>query len=429
MGWLSCPQLHFFSPEVYNELYSNTNRWDKEESLYHSFGQEKSSFGFLAYREAKQRKDVLAPLFSKRAICELQGLVKQNLDRLCDALAANDAHGKSSDMLFALRCFSLDCITMYCFAKDIHATEAPDFRHPITLAMDASLPSFLVLRHFSLLRKMVFGMPPWLSKISDPTTAGRLELQTMLSKQVREYVANPRLLEETSNPTIYHRLLDPELNKAAGVPSLESLHEEALALFYGGAESSGNVSMLGTYRILQNPEIEKRLRNELREAWPDLDNVPKFEDLEKLPYLTAVIKESLRMSPSVSCPLPRVVPATGATLSGNQIPGGTIVGMSLIFVHNSEEIFPNPKKFDPERWLQPDSASLEKWLVAFSKGPRNCIGQNLAMCELYMAFAALFRRFELKLDGTMPEDVSWRECFLPHFNPNHMRAFCRPVES
>lgn len=381
------------------------------------------------YREAKTRKDVLAPMFSKRTTSEMQGLVKKHLDRLCKSLASNYVSGKNSDMLFGLQCFSLDCITTYCFAKDVKATEAPEFRNPIIVAMDASLPGFLTLLHFGFLRKLVFGMPGWLAKATNPMMTGRVDLQEMLEQQVKDFMANPKLLKDTSNPTIYHRLLDPELNKAAGVPSTGSLYEEALSLFFGGAESSGNTTMLGSYHILQNPEIEKRLKEELREAWPVLDEMPKLEELEKLPYLTAVIKESLRVAPSVPYPLPRVVPATGATLSGQHIPGATNVGMSLRFVHMSEEIFANPKKFEPDRWLQPDSAALDKWLVAFSKGPRGCIGQNLAMCELYMAFAALFRRFELQLDGTKPEDVTWIECFSPHFDPNHMRAFCKPLEA
>ncbi|KAF2168238.1 hypothetical protein M409DRAFT_65711 [Zasmidium cellare ATCC 36951] len=425
-------ELHFSRPSVYNEIYSPSRRWDKDATLYRVFNQDESSFGFPTYREAKARKDILAPLFSHRATCEMQGVVKNHLDRLCTALRKRHAAGQSSDMLFALRSFSLDCITTYCFAQDVHASEAEEFRHPIVEAMDAAVPAVRVLQYFEPLRKVVFGMPPWLGKLTDPNTGARVALQEMLLKQVKEYVQNPKSMHETSTPTIYHRLLDPELNReTGGVPSLKSLRDEALSLFFGGAESSGNVSMLGTWHILQTPAIETRLREELRQAWSDLATMPQLEDLEKLPYLTAIIKESLRISPSVPVPLPRVVPPQGTTLSGQQIPGGTVVGMSLRFVHESEEIFHDAKTFDPERWLQPDAAaaSLEKWLVAFSKGPRNCIGQNLAMCELYMAFAALFRRFEVVLDGTRAEDLSWTEGFLPFFNPRHMRAFCRPVEA
>lgn len=72
-------QLHFSEPAAYHELYNNSNRWNKEAELYQSFGEDRSSFGFLTYAESKQRKDIMAPLFSRRAIFELQGLVQTNV--------------------------------------------------------------------------------------------------------------------------------------------------------------------------------------------------------------------------------------------------------------------------------------------------------------------------------------------------------------
>jgi len=70
-------QLHFSNPQTYHEIYNASNRWNKEETLYHSFGEDRSSFGFLEYKDAKERKDVLSPMFSKKAIQEAQGLVQE----------------------------------------------------------------------------------------------------------------------------------------------------------------------------------------------------------------------------------------------------------------------------------------------------------------------------------------------------------------
>lgn len=184
--------------------------------------------------------------------------------------------------------------------------------------------------------------------------------------------------------------------------------------------------MLGTFHLLENPKLLKRLRDELQTIWPELEKSPRFEDLEKLPFLTAIVKESLRISPGVASPLLRVVPAQGVTVDGFQVPASAVVGMSGVFVQNNEDIFKNAMKFDPDRWLQPDSKDLEKWLVSFSKGPRSCIGQNLAYCELYLMFAALFRRFDMELNGTSVADLTWRDCFLPHFQGRHLQVFCKP---
>lgn len=72
-------QLHFANPEAYLDIYNNQNRWDKEPKLYHSFGEDRSSFGFLTYTEAKERKDALNKFFSARAILEAQSLVTEKV--------------------------------------------------------------------------------------------------------------------------------------------------------------------------------------------------------------------------------------------------------------------------------------------------------------------------------------------------------------
>ena len=70
-------QLHFSRPDTYHEIYNATNRWDKEQSLYHSFGEDRSSFGYLEYKDAKGRKDILSRVFSKKAIQEAEGLIQE----------------------------------------------------------------------------------------------------------------------------------------------------------------------------------------------------------------------------------------------------------------------------------------------------------------------------------------------------------------
>ena len=98
------------------------------------------------------------------------------------------------------------------------------------------------------------------------------------------------------------------------------------------------------------------------------------------------------MAISTPAGLPRVVPPSGAVISGVHVPGGVsvscpsvicrsylmslqaIVSQSALYVLFSEEIFAQPHDFLPERWLQPESKALESWLVPFSKGPRRCLG-------------------------------------------------------
>ncbi|KAI9783670.1 MAG: hypothetical protein M1839_003518 [Geoglossum umbratile] len=420
-------ELHFSRPSVYHDIYNNNARWDKEETLYHSFGEDQSSFGFLTYAESARRKAILNPLFSRRRIINMQSLIQDKIGALCAALRAQSDAGVPSDLFLGFRCYTIDTITSFCFARSVNAIDEPEFKAPIIEAMIATLPTLVVFKHFKLVKWMILNCPPWLSVILNPELVGLVRLQELLGGQVKEVSKNPSLLQDTPYPIIYHHLLDPDAHKGQSIPSPSSLYEEAQALLYGGTDTVANALTIGVFHILEKPEILQKLKEELLAAWPEMEQTPKFEDLEKLSYLSAVIKESLRVTPGVASSLLRVVPPSGTTLCGAAIPGGTIVGMSSMFVHNDETIFPEPEEFSPDRWLGPDSKALEKWLVAFSRGPRSCLGINLAYCELYIGLANVLRRFDFELYETRSSDLAWRECFIPHYTGRHLQAFCRPA--
>lgn len=273
----------------------------------------------------------------------------------------------------------------------------------------------------------MISIPSWLASRLSPATAGLPKLQAELERQVKELMANPESMKNQPHPIIYHRLLDPEAQKGHPVPSLTSLMHEAQTLTMAGSDTVGNALMIGFFHILEQPSLYARLQAEVLAVWPHLDSPPILETLEALPFLTAVIKETLRVTPGVSAPCVRVVPATGATISGFMVPPGTVVGMSSIFVHRSSEIFKNPETYDPGRWLADDSKTLDQWLVTFSKGPRSCLGTNLAWCEMYIAFATMLRRFDMRIHGTVAEDLVWRDCFVPYYYGKHLHAWCSPV--
>jgi cytochrome P450 len=107
----------------------------------------------------------------------------------------------------------------------------------------------------------------------------------MLSKQVREVSEKPSLLEDAPHPIIYHHLLDPDAHKSRKIPSPASLYDEAQALLFGGTDTVANALMIGTFHILDNPDTLRKLKEELLVAWPEIGQIPKYEELEKLPYL------------------------------------------------------------------------------------------------------------------------------------------------
>lgn len=121
------------------------------------------------------------------------------------------------------------------------------------------------------------------------------------------------------------------------------------------------------------------------------------QDIQALPYLSAVIKETLRISMANPTRLPHVVPEGGWTFKSTRFPAGTYVGCSAYELHFNEQVFPNPLSFQPERWLEENiNPDAMKSFFAFGAGARACIARNLATFELYMATERLVERDVLR---------------------------------
>jgi cytochrome P450 len=429
-------ELHFASPKAYFDIYAPAVRWDKERVLYHSMGVDSTSFGYLKYPQAKQRKDVLQPLFSRRAVSGIQGLVRQKLDYFCDVLALHHASRQSSNIYLGLRCLTVDTISAFCFGQSLNALTASHFEAPIVISMDYANPEFLPFKHLPSYRNLIWALPPSIAAKLLPDTSGFAQISKLTREQVEAALEDPSSLQKYPHQTIYHRLLDPAAQDGRPIPSKELLLEEAKNLIFAGTDTTGNTLYVGMWHLMRDAQLQTRLRQQIRRIWHNLSDEPTYEELASIPLLAAVIKESLRISSGVSSPLSRVVSAQGGIIDGHSVPGGTIVGMSAVFVHQNASIFPEPKTFNADRWLGSNAKELEKYLVSFSRGPRSCLGINLAHCELYMSFGTLVRKFEMTLDESIAGKLNidengnlmWRDTFLPWFYGQQVKAWCKPVE-
>ncbi|KAI0478576.1 cytochrome P450 [Xylariaceae sp. FL0804] len=159
---------------------------------------------------------------------------------------------------------------------------------------------------------------------------------------------------------------------------------------------------LGTvfYCLLTNEPAYQRLTRELR-GGSQLDSC-SANDAEtswKNPYLNAVIKETLRLFPSNSPPMERIVPATGLTVNDYHLPGGTIVSVPQYAVHRDTAVYgKDAEVFRAERWLeadQPTLSQMDRSLLAFGRGTRACVGRDLAMLQLRMFLAQVLKHFDV----------------------------------
>jgi cytochrome P450 len=180
--------------------------------------------------------------------------------------------------------------------------------------------------------------------------------------------------EKSEKPNLFEVLLTP-LDEGYEVPTPDQIKDEAVSVLAAAADTTGNAMTVAAYYVANDPEIHSKLYAELVKAFPDPNATLDYLTLESLPYLTAVIKEGLRLSFGVPGRLAREVPAPGATFNGVFLPAGSYVSMSSWTLHQHKDYFPDPKKFKPERWLDvAEARRIDKAFVPFSKGTRGCVG-------------------------------------------------------
>ncbi|KAJ4483055.1 cytochrome P450 [Lentinula edodes] len=424
--------LHFSYSQAYHDIYTHGTTLVKEPEFYAGIVAHcpQASFGFCDPQEARSRRNLLLPLFSRRAVVALEYTIQRKIDLLLDTLKENyNSPTSTVSMAIAYRALTLDIITSYCFAESANTLSDPKFRHPLLLGIQGTLKTITFQRHFPFLTSFANNAPPKLILWFMPAFKPFVDLKVRYEGQVDKLIDDPSALLAVEHETVYHHLLEPKDKQQR--PSRTSLVHEAFTLVGAGSDTVGNACTIGTFYALKYPSIRQKLMDELFEIWPNADRAISYVTLENLPYLTAFIKETLRFSLGVVHPLPRVVGSATPEIGGLKLPPGTIVEMSHLLLHMNPEAFPDPRTFNPDRWLLEASTSkMGLDFAPFSKGPRICLGMNLAWCELYLIFGNIFRKLDLSLFVTEDtiEDFGkdHYDYFIPHWKKEY-RVFVHKV--
>ncbi|RYP69564.1 hypothetical protein DL771_006079 [Monosporascus sp. 5C6A] len=216
---------------------------------------------------------------------------------------------------------------------------------------------------------------------------------------------NQRLQEGSDRPDIWNLVMSAEGSERE--LSIEEMHSNAELFMIAGSETTATLLSGLTYYLLMNPDKMKPLLEEIRGRFKSSDEIT-FDSTGHLQYMNACIKEALRIYPPVPIGSPRVVPEGGHTILGRWIPPQTRVSVHHYSTYHSPANFKNPDTFVPERWLGDPAyaADARDSHQPFSWGPRNCLGQNMAMHEMRLILATLLFTFDLEL---CDESRDWTE--------------------
>lgn len=354
--------------------------------------------------------------YSLQAINQHEPVIRNKadifLERIISEAAASSSH--TVDVFPLCGLFSLEIICKVAFDNDINAkstTPGLNFLHAMSqAAIIAPLTNtFPLLAHTKLSE-------------SFPGVIGKAFTQRRQWEETTRaiYTSFRRDSEQTGQDGKDKFLASPFVHKVDDflgrrLTEDEGL-EEAMGLCFAGSGTTSTTIVYILYHLSrpENRAMQCRLREELCS--------PKWStaSITDLPYLNAVIKETMRLNPSLMGTLPRILTTTvvadieddhvqpGVKPKPLVFPPGTRIAMQNYVHHRNPKVYPDPHSFNPDRWLgmtgSSTSSAVEKAFTPYSLGPRNCIGQNLANLELRIATALLFSNLDFRLHPTMKEE-------------------------
>ena len=193
-----------------------------------------------------------------------------------------------SDMFLAYRTATLDIITEYLFGICQNHVNYPDFKAPLLIDIQTSVPLLWLLKSFSFLRHVLPYIPRWLAPRIHDQFRAFYSIQTFLITCLDRCNKEAKAFPDKDYRTICHSLLNPSIQAQQHPSSTEPQYfDEVFSLIQAGSDTVGNTCTVGTFYILNDQRILQRLTKELRSAWPESEERIDIPVLQSLPYLVS----------------------------------------------------------------------------------------------------------------------------------------------
>ena len=179
------------------------------------------------------------------------------------------------------------------------------------------------------------------------------------------------------------------------------LTDELLTILFAGHETTATTLSWAFYQIYQNPDVLEKLQVEFE----SLGENPNPLEIAKLPYLSAVCQETLRMYPVLPVLFPRIA-LSPIKIAGIEFDAETTFMPSVYLVHYREDLYPEPEKFKPERFIEKQYSASEYF--PFGGGSRRCLGYTLAQLEMKLVIATVLSKYQLASLDDKPVKIQRR---------------------
>jgi len=322
----------------------------------------------------RSQRQVAQPAFHRQRISEYASTMVREAARVRDQWRP----GEQRDMAIDMMHLTLNVVAQTLFATDLRE-EVNELASAINRIM--GLYNFLVM----------LPAAEWLVHVRPPGLAAFVRARKRVDAVVYRMIAAHR--QRSSHGS---SLLDLMLavSPDGGPGSEQSLRDQVITIFLAGYETVANALSWTWYLLSQNPDCERRFHDEIDHELPG--RLPAFDDLPRLRYVEMVLAESMRLYPPAWA-MGRYA-RNDFQLGDFLLPAKTTVLMSQFITHRDARYFPDPLRFDPERFT-PEARSRRTKLTyfPFGAGVRQCIGESFACMEGVLLLATLAQKWKLRL--------------------------------
>lgn len=369
-------------PQALQQIFSNPHQFIAPSNpLLHPIVGDYSVFVLEGDRHRRERKLLMPPfhgeqmLSNGQLICELTEKVMQALRPGQTFIARSVMQEISLEVILTV-VFGMHEGERFHQLKACIISMMNGFKSPLT---SGSL-------FFPALQKDLGAWSPW---------GSFLRKQRQINQLLVAEIQERRQQHDSSRSDILTLLL--EARDEDGEPMTdEQLRDELMTLLLAGYETTATAIAWALYWVHRLPNVHSKLLQELDSLGEALSPM----ELVRLPYLTAVCNEALRIYPVAILTVPRAVKEP-VELMGYQLQPGTRLYGCIYLTHHRQDLYPEPEQFKPERFLQRQFSPYE--FLPFGGGIRRCIGEALALFEMKLVLATIVSRYQLSLTRQEPE--------------------------
>ncbi|CAJ2511650.1 Uu.00g072750.m01.CDS01 [Anthostomella pinea] len=411
------------TPTGYRTIFGPKGNVKKTESYYRVWPHNvnwTNTWNVTNVEAHARKRRVLNQAFSDRTLRGAEPHIHSTVDRWLTLMKEQIHNGqewtKSLNMANEVNYLVLDILGDLCFGKSFDMKEPDsDIKHVPHL-----MGSFLQLMNpiaFSPFASWWVWAKPrgldWLLTFAVPEDLKKW--QGFVGKNLDDRAKKEMALKESGKgegeapKDFFHYLFDakdPETGETGY--DLQELYGECEVLTIAGSDTTAIITAAITFYLATNPRLQEKLAREVTSTFAHYGDIVAGPKLNGCQYLNAFIRETLRMTPPVPADLAREVLPGGTTVEGHFFPQDTKVSTCLYCLSYSKDVYTEPFKFRPERWIantdDPEGDPVESvelaesGFCAFSYGSRSCVGMTMAWIELRIVLAKLIWMFELKQD-------------------------------